>query len=642
MDVDQDDTQEVQDDLDEESWPSETKVEEETIDENDEKQHEEANQDEDSHGFATGAKVFERNLKGHKQFRVLIFQRSECLWIHGVANVRVVFGELQCFGSVIRNRYQTIVSPYRHGVHSLRAGDDLPSSTIDDWYQDNVAGKSSYWTEEDNALGMDEFIRSIISSASQEVKNTIVAVAIFKVLPHLSKLQHLKGTILADIGKNTVTDPILQWDTCRLLTKSAASTGRRIMIPPVWELLVKDWTRENYPAVVLQCGKKHVGKSTLMRYLVNALCSKVGKVAVLDCDLGQPELTSPGLVSLSVVDSPLLGPSFANIHATNIIFQEAQNIGTHNAKEKLQLIFSAALHLFARFKYSQDPVFQLLNQTTSDKIGNDPFGGAERRHIPIVINTHGWIDGPGYTMLQDMVFSAFKPTKLIQIIPKGEGSIFNIDACTAQGTELISLEPAIVHVNYDSMQAMEKRNLQIASVIGADSSRPVYCLPWAALRIHVLDAEVPFSQIMYILNASIVSLVVDYTDYISTEEAVPSPDDPPRLSFAQSTKPTVDTTLPRFLLEPPPMISSRCVGIGLIMSIDMERRTFYIATLVPPSQLKEVNTLVKGQIDLPSAVLMESAIPGSPYLAADNLIATGSGSGTLRVRNNLVRGSNGR
>ena len=82
------------------------------------------------------------------------------------------------------------------------------------------------------------------------------------------------------------------------------------------------------PCTVLVTGAKAVGKSTFCRALVNALLSRgvaaddsalidkvsarrprrCGAVAFLDLDVGQPELGPPGVVSLHVVTSPLLGP----------------------------------------------------------------------------------------------------------------------------------------------------------------------------------------------------------------------------------------------------------------------------------------------------------------------------------------------
>ena len=65
--------------------------------------------------------------------------------------------------------------------------------------------------------------------------------------------------------------------------------------------------------VVLFCGGKEVGKSSLARYTVNKLLQHWGHVAVLDADAGQTELSPPGCISLHIVKGALLGPPFTHL-----------------------------------------------------------------------------------------------------------------------------------------------------------------------------------------------------------------------------------------------------------------------------------------------------------------------------------------
>lgn len=63
-------------------------------------------------------------------------------------------------------------------------------------------------------------------------------------------------------------------------------------------------------------GGKGVGKSTFNRYWVNQYISHsiLGKSTLyVDLDLGQPELTPPGIISVHVVNGPLFGPNFAQL-----------------------------------------------------------------------------------------------------------------------------------------------------------------------------------------------------------------------------------------------------------------------------------------------------------------------------------------
>ncbi|GBN09442.1 hypothetical protein AVEN_274620-1 [Araneus ventricosus] len=58
---------------------------------------------------------------------------------------------------------------------------------------------------------------------------------------------------------------------------------------------------------ILVRGEKNMGKSTLIRYLMNSCLNNVDEVYFLDTDPGQTEYTPPGVVSIFRVTKPLLG-----------------------------------------------------------------------------------------------------------------------------------------------------------------------------------------------------------------------------------------------------------------------------------------------------------------------------------------------
>nr|VDD20117.1 unnamed protein product [Brassica rapa] len=65
------------------------------------------------------------------------------------------------------------------------------------------------------------------------------------------------------------------------------------------------------PPVALVCGPKDSGKSTFSRNLVKVLLQRYKRVAYLDIDVGQPEFTLPGFLSLTVVDRSILDQDWA-------------------------------------------------------------------------------------------------------------------------------------------------------------------------------------------------------------------------------------------------------------------------------------------------------------------------------------------
>lgn len=64
---------------------------------------------------------------------------------------------------------------------------------------------------------------------------------------------------------------------------------------------------------VVLCGGVNVGKSTLLRYLVNRSLEKWSEILVLDFDPGQSEFTVMGCLSAILIKNPLLGPNFSHL-----------------------------------------------------------------------------------------------------------------------------------------------------------------------------------------------------------------------------------------------------------------------------------------------------------------------------------------
>ena len=77
------------------------------------------------------------------------------------------------------------------------------------------------------------------------------------------------------------------------------------------------------PLISMVCGAKGAGKSSYMKYAVNRLLSysraimgsDLAEVCIIDCDLGQPELSIPGVVSMNVISSPLVSSSHLHLQS---------------------------------------------------------------------------------------------------------------------------------------------------------------------------------------------------------------------------------------------------------------------------------------------------------------------------------------
>jgi polynucleotide 5'-hydroxyl-kinase GRC3/NOL9 len=119
------------------------------------------------------------------------------------------------------------------------------------------------------------------------------------------------------------------------------------------------------PQIIAVIGHRNTGKSTFCRFLANQLLSNnYSQICFLDCDLGQPELTPSNMVSLHILDSPLLGAPFTHI------------------KKPISSSF------FGQTSPLNDPDYYLTLLTDLITTYNSKYS-----HLPLVINTSGWIKG---------------------------------------------------------------------------------------------------------------------------------------------------------------------------------------------------------------------------------------------------------
>ncbi|KAG2532460.1 hypothetical protein JM18_001098 [Phytophthora kernoviae] len=140
------------------------------------------------------------------------------------------------------------------------------------------------------------------------------------------------------------------------------------------------------PQKIVVCGGKGVGKSTFCRYLVNRLLAHFGTVAFLDTDLGQSELTPPGLVALHALTTPLLGPGFSQMkNPIRSFFCGDTNPG--NDPLYYMKAVKSLLRLYDR-KWG-----------TYSNASNGSPKNAQRTCVPLVVNTDGWIKSMGHDLL---------------------------------------------------------------------------------------------------------------------------------------------------------------------------------------------------------------------------------------------------
>lgn len=128
---------------------------------------------------------------------------------------------------------------------------------------------------------------------------------------------------------------------------------------------------------VLICGPKSSGKSTFCKMLVNRLVTMTGSrgVALLDTDPGQPEYTPPGLVSLLQVQKPNFSPAFTHATGDGTDALRSHAIGWISPDRDVDHYLACLKDLIATYR-------------------------ARCPHLPLVVNTAGWILGSGLEILK--------------------------------------------------------------------------------------------------------------------------------------------------------------------------------------------------------------------------------------------------
>ncbi|MCJ1286197.1 Polynucleotide 5'-hydroxyl-kinase grc3 [Xylographa opegraphella] len=180
-----------------------------------------------------------------------------------------------------------------------------------------------------------------------------------------------------------------------LLKDSSQDTLHRPLAPLAisseWQDLILRMTDPNVrpSRVIMICGPKGAGKSTLTRLLTNEFVLKSpggSGVCFLDLDPGQPEYSPPGDVSLVHLKSYNLGPPYT--HPTIANGSEntpirAHHVGGITPRDDPHHYTQCVLELYSTFR----GLFQ------------------QQQPCPLVINMCGWIFGAGLDLLEELVRS---------------------------------------------------------------------------------------------------------------------------------------------------------------------------------------------------------------------------------------------
>ncbi|PON86110.1 P-loop containing nucleoside triphosphate hydrolase [Trema orientale] len=338
------------------------------------------------------------------------------------------------------------------------------------------------------------------------------------------------------------------------------------------------------PPIAFICGAKNSGKTTFSRHLLNILLNRYKKVAYLDTDVGQSEFTTPGFLSLTVVDKLTPDLTIPCLKTPERSFFFGDISSKRDPKAYLNYIYA----LYDYYKKEYCPFNNRENPTKNE--------------LPLVVNTPGWVKGVGYDILVDML-KYIAPTHVVKINISAKsknlpGGAFWFDSPSKEMVNLIEINPALqdsynrsVLVQKDAHLMRDLRimayfrqcfasNMNIMTIkelANALASQPPYEVPISSIKSRHLYCQVPSTEIFYSLNGTIVGLAV------SSEESENLP---------------------------------WCVGLGIVRGIDTVKGSIYVITPVPPSTLEKVDLFLQGFIQIPTSLLQVQGCV-SPYMSTN-------------------------
>lgn len=433
-----------------------------------------------------------------------------------------------------------------------------------------------------------------------------------------------------------------------------------LKIPPSWFEGVHQFKRSilsnemNGQPIVAITGSKNMGKSTFSRYMVNSLLNCCNEVAYLECDIGQSEFTPSGMVSLHVISSPLLGPSFTHLQMPYRSFF----IGATTPKQNPDYYLNCINELYKTY------MLEIAHKSPS--------------YTPLIINTHGWVRGIGFDLLIQ-ILQNIRPMYIYQFaFPENSSNVGkNLPDISeiindSNNSEYLSRSITIYTVDEINIRQkynpFENRTFNLLSYFSRDknnnnnnsneirsissirkgwwnfreaySDKIPYQVFWKDVRIQILYADVPNSQILYALNGSIVGLISDTTQYnsIGTNFNNNNNNNKVLKESEKFIEPYLQLKIipsEQYMIDPS---RHNCVGLGIIRSIDPSSGKFFIITSVPQDILSHVNLIIRGSnYDLPSCIYMsgfETSKDELPYCTFT--LAEGIGSVEKRDRKSVV------
>ena len=362
---------------------------------------------------------------------------------------------------------------------------------------------------------------------------------------------------------------------------------------------------------VFAVGGKGVGKSTLLKFLINRILATSAPLLWIDLDPGQAEFTLPGklfknlciqlflipssyvcsytysiigCISCTVVDKPLIGPNF-----THLASVQAKSISYYVGSVSVSEVS----------KRYQDCVKDLVCGIMSDP---------ELANLPWFVNSMGFSSGLGVHLLKTCA-ELINPTTVITIKSRFAKKNYEtpMKKLISHCQSFMEFDAVPESTDVKDMTAKDMwgipepyklRDIVILSYLGMSfkssslTSVTPYAVPLDSLAIQTIHCKTSLANLFAILNMSIVSL--GHFDGKSKEKGVE----------------IIDNKI---------VVQSK--GFGVVRGISIEERVLYVLTSLSQDELKNINCFTVGTVQVPNGVYMlghktkAKHNHGKPYLS---------------------------
>jgi hypothetical protein len=588
--------------------------------------------------------------------KLIVIKSLSKLYLSGYGNITLLKGKILLNGFTLSK-----FLPYRFSCPKWLPALDIEISSVTKKTTGSAGGSSI--SSMLKKVGMEKDFLSIADVSNMDLEGFTVLLLEGLAWENMEWMEAADRSNI--IPQQQLKAPIIDCGTCYLFDDESRVkySIKSLIIPYDWNSTSNQLMRTTTQIKVPVCGAKGSGKSTYMKYLCNRLLAKHRKVCVIDCDLGQPEFTVSGLVSLSAISAPILSPSFMNVSRKPI---ESYFIGDIITKNNPDYLFTCISLLYARYLSYQLEEEALMQKEQSAKQSINVFEALSEDNnvvvkLPLLINCDGNIRYFGEEVLAAL-FRIVEPTHIVHVstvkdpqlrpaeytasvsscvvMPISPGQVVPspIHAIDLRNLRLISyfLGDQIALKKYTSSKtnnASDKTPDGVISISNAAVSDPSGRIAEAMLRL--LPYAIPFDSIAFrFLSHDTVSPRLTLAAFNASVVGITS-NATAATAFHRFTMPsTNEFSLDIDSIRPDDRASIRpCIGIGIVRVIDISEQTL---CLISPALLdgQACLSLLRGSLMLPTSLYYTPDLAIHPFMTAE---IHGEGSNTMKPRTNVKR-----